>query len=221
MRSRHAAAACVALALAATRVARAQDSLAFKGADRDTRDAIVRIVRAASERGLPTEPIVSKVQFALVVHAPPARIVATAQAVADRLGAARDAIATDTLAADIVNGEDALSFKIPKEILTRIHRAAPRASIAVSLAVLTQLVASNVPPQRAGDIVIQLMQRGATPAQLLALGNNVSSDVRRGASGAESADIRFRGLTPLLSAGGTSAADLNANSPAAGVPKKP
>jgi hypothetical protein len=205
-----------------TRGVRAQDSLNFKGADRETRAALTTIVAEASARGLPTAPIVSKAQFALVVHAPPARIVATAKAVAARLDAARDAIATDALSADIVSGEDALSFKIPKEILTRIHLAAPTRSIAVPLAVLTQLVASDVPAEQASKIVVRLMQQGATSGQLLALGNNVSSDVQRGARGAESADIRLHGLTPLLSPGGASTTgDLTASSPAAPGPRKP
>ena len=204
------------------RDARAQDSLTFKSADRETKEALAKIVAEASARGLPTAPIVSKVQFALVVHAPSARIVATAQAVADRLDVARDAIATDTLSADIASGEDALSFKVPKEILTRVHRVAPNRSIAVPLAVLTQLVASKVPAEHASDIVTRLMRQGATSGQLLALGNNVASDVQQGARGVESADIRFRGLTPLLTPGvGQNAADLNANSPAASGPRKP
>jgi hypothetical protein len=218
--ARVAASALVVLAFSA-RGACAQDSLVFKGADRETRAALATIVAEASARGLPTAPIVSKVQFALVVHAPSARIVATAKTVADRLSVARDAIATDTLSADIANGEDALSFRIPKEILTRIHVAAPNRSIAVPLAVLTQLVASNVPADHASDIVVRLMRQGATPGQLLALGNNVSSDVQRGAKGAESADIRLRGLTPLLPPGAVTTGDLTASSPAASGPRKP
>lgn len=193
----------------------------FKGADRETKEALGKIVADASARGLPTAPIVSKVQFALMVHAPSARIVATAQAVADRLDVARAAIAADTLSADIVNGEDALSFKIPKEILTRIHLAAPNRSISVPLAVLAQLVASNVPAEQASSIVVRLMRQGATSGQLLALGNNVSSDVQRGATGAESADIRLRGLTPLLAPGASTTGDLTASSPAGPGPRKP
>jgi hypothetical protein len=199
----------------------AQDSLAFRGADRETRAALAKIVSEASARGLPTDHIVSKAQFALVVHAPPARIVETAQAVADRLEIARGAIASDTLAADIAAGEDALSFKVPKDILTHIHRAAPGRPIAVPIGLLTQLVANHVPAERASEIVTQLMGRGATPAQFASLGNEVSSDVQRGARGAESAEIRFRGLTPLLSPFGGNAADALANSPAASGPRKP
>ncbi len=161
MRSPRAAVVAIALALA-SRHARAQDSLTFKGADRETRAALAKIVSEASARGLPSDHIVSKVRFALVVHAPPARILETAQAVADRLDAARDAIASDTLSADIAAGEDALSFKIPKDILTRIHAAAPNRPIAVPIGLLTQLVANAVPAEHAGNIVVELMRRGAT-----------------------------------------------------------
>ncbi len=221
MSSRIKASILVTIALAAgPRSVRAQDSLVFKGADRETSAALVKIVSEASARGLPTDHIVSKVQFALVVHAPPARILETAQAVADRLETARVAIASDTLSHDIAAGEDALSFKISKDILTRIHRAAPNRSIAVPLGLLTQLVASHVPAERASEIVTDLMRRGATPAQFADLGNEVSSDVARGARGAESVEIRFRGLTPLLPPfAAVNAADINANSPVG--PKKP
>ena len=157
----------------AARHARAQDSLAFKGTDRETRAALAKIVSEASARGLPSDHIVSKVQFALVVHAPPARILETARAVADRLDAARGAIASDTLSADIAAGEDALSFKIPKDILTRIHAAAPNRPIAVPIGLLTQLVANAVPAEHASRIVVELMRRGASPKQFADLGNDV------------------------------------------------
>jgi len=215
-------AAVVAVALAlASRPARAQDSLAFQGADRETRAALAKIVSEASARGLPSDHIVSKVRFALVVHAQSARILETAQAVADRLEAARGAIASDTLSADIAAGEDALSFKIPKDILTRIHAAAPNRPIAVPIGLLTQLVANAVPAEHAGKVVVELMRRGASPKQFADLGNDVNSDVQRGARGAESADIRLRGLTPLLAPGAGSTGDLTASSPAAPGPRKP
>jgi hypothetical protein len=220
MSARFSTAVLVAFGLSARASASAQDSAAFSGADRETSAALARIVQAAAARGLPSEHIVSKVQFALVVHAPPARILETAQAVADRLDVARGAIASDTLSADIVAGEEALSFKISKGILTRIHDAAPNRPIAVPIGVLTQLVASKVPAERAGKIVTDLLRRGATPTQLVALGNDVNSDVQRGAKGEESADIRYHGLTPLLAPGG-GAALTDAPGAAMTGPKKP
>jgi hypothetical protein len=218
VRSRYVVAFVLALV---ARGARAQDSVAFKGADRETRASLAKIVADADARGLPSGHIVSKVQFALVVHAPPARILETAKAVADRLETARTAIATDTLSADIAAGEEALSFKISKDILTRIHRAAPTRAIAVPIGLLTQLVANAVPAEHAGEIVIRLVRGGATPKQFADFGNDVNSDVQRGAKGAESVDIRLRGLTPLLSPTAATAGDLTASSPAAPGPKKP
>jgi len=215
-------AALLAFFLSARLTASAQDRPAFSGADRETSAALTRIVQAAIARGLPADHIVSKVQFALVVHAPPARILETARAVADRLEASRSAIADDTLSADIAAGEEALSFKISKGILTRIHRAAPNRPIAVPIGLLTQLVANDVPADHAGDIVIKMVRGGATPKQFADLGNDVNSDVQRGARGAESADIRLRGLTPLLSPGGSvTTGDFGATSPAASAPRKP
>ena len=184
------------IAMSARAIA-AQDTT-FARADRETSAALTRIVQAASARGLPIDHIVSKVQFALVVHAPAARIVETAQAVADRLGVARDAIAPDSLSGDIAAGEDALSFKIPKGILTRIREASPGRAIAVPIGVLTQLVANRVPPDRAGDIVTRLIRLRASPEQLVALGNDVNSDVQRGARAMESLDTRYRGLNAFL-----------------------
>lgn len=203
------------------RTAIAQDSLAFDRADRETATALTKIVRAAGSRGLPVDPIVAKVQLAMVMHAPPARVIETAQAVADRLEAARGAIAPDSLAADIAAGGDALSFKVPKAVLTRIHQAAAGRAIAVPLGVLTQLVANNVPAERAGDIVTKLMRQGVTTEQLLALGNDVNSDVQRGARAMESVETRMRGLTPLLSLPGSNS-NADANSPiSVSGPKKP
>ena len=202
------------------RTAAAQDSLTFAHADRETAAALTKIVRTASARGLPVDPIVAKIQLALVMHAAPARVVETAQAVADRLDAARGAIAPDSLPADIAAGGDALSFKVPKGVLTRIHQAAGGRAIAVPLGVLTQLVASNVPADRAGDIVTKLMRQGATTEQLLALGNDVNSDVQRGARPIESVETRFHGLTPLLSPSGNSSVNADAPISVSG-PKKP
>lgn len=208
------------VSLAASSAVRAQDSSAFSGADRETGAALTRIVRAASARGLPVDPIVSKVRFAIVVHAPASQIVATARAVAERLEAARTALAPDTLSADIAAGEAALSYDVPADVLVRIRKAAGGRAIAVPLGVLTQLVVSRVPAARAGDIVTELMRRGATPAQLVSLGNDVNADVQRGARALESAEIRFRGLTPHLAPGEASTAAAAPTGASSG-PKKP
>ena len=206
---------------AAAHSAAAQDSAAMAGLDRASAAQVARIVDVTRSRGLPVDPILSKVRFALVVHAPPAKIVATAQAVATRLEAARDVVAPHASPSDIAAGEEALSFDVPRDVLRKIVHASPDRPVAVPIGVLTQLVVSGVPAAKAGDIVTELIKRGATPAQLVALGNDVNADVQSGAKAGESADIRMRGLTPLLAP--TSA---GTQGPAAGLqsgdhPRKP
>jgi len=189
-----------ALTLAAVRApaVAAQDSTAIAGLDRATAAQVAQIIESSRARGLPVEPILSKVRFALVVHAPPAKIVATASAVATRLVAARDVVAPHTNPGDIAAGEEALSFDVPKDVLRKVVKASPNRSVAVPIGVLTQLVVNGVPAGKAGDIVTELIKRGASATQLVALGNDVNADVQSGARAVESADIRMRGLTPLL-----------------------
>jgi hypothetical protein len=200
----------------AARTVAAQDTAQVSGLDRETAAQVARIVDASRARGLPVDPILSKVRFALVVHAPPARILATAQAVATRLETAREVVAPHANAGDIAAGEEALSFEVPKDVLRKVAQASPDRSVAVPIGVLTQLVVSGVPAKKAGEIVTELIKRGASAAQLVALGNDVNADVQSGARAGESADIRMRGLTPLLApaaASQGSAATLQASDP--------
>ena len=160
----------VVCALAA-RTAGAQDSLRFTGPDAETTRQVSQIIESAVVAGLPASQILSKVSFALVVRTPGPKIVEVARAVAARLEIARRSIAPHDLANDIVNAEEALSYDVPQEILRKISLASPKAPIAVPLSVLTQLVATRVPAKRAGEIVLDLVRRRATPAQIQALGN--------------------------------------------------
>lgn len=200
----------------AIRVAAAQDTVAMAGLDDQAQAQVARIVEAVRSQGLPVDPILSKVRFALVVHAPSSKIVATARAVASRLEAARAAVAPHGAPGEIAAGEEALSFNVPRDVLRKVVQASANRSVAVPIGVLTQLVVSGVPAGKAGDIVTELMRRGASAAQLVALGNDVNADVQNGARAQESADIRMRGLTPLLAPGAASqgaAAGLTATDP--------
>lgn len=200
-----------------SRPSAAQDSASIAGLDRETAAQVARIVESTRSRGLPVDPILSKVRFAVVVHAPAARIVATARAVAGRLEMARVVVAPHGAPGDIAAGEDALSFNVPRDVVRKVVLASPSRSVAVPIGVLTQLVVSGVPASKAGDIVTELIKRGATTTQLVALGNDVNADVQSGARPVESADIRMRGLTPLLApsaaAGQGTVAGLSASDP--------
>ena len=184
---------------------------------------VARIVDDARAAGLPTERIVAKVKLGLLIHTSTPRIVAAARAVADRLELARAALAPTPSPADIEAGEDALSVGIHVDALKTLRAVNPTQSIAVPLGVLEQLVASGVSTKRATDMVTQLIRRGATNVQLVALGNDVDSDVGRGARADASLDARMNGLTAILAPGASAAVDaLNAGStPVPKGPKKP
>ncbi|HVE33344.1 MAG TPA: hypothetical protein VNC18_07305 [Gemmatimonadaceae bacterium] len=212
-------ACCFALHAAA-----AQDSLRFSGPDAETSRQVSQIIESAVAAGLPASQIVAKANLAVLVRAPGPRIVETARAVAGRLEVARRSIMPHELPNDIVNAEEALSYNVPTDILRQISKASPKAPIAVPLSVLTQLVVTRVPVDRAGQIVLAMLHRGATPAQLQALGNGVDADVRLlGAAALDAANLRYKNLNPFLApmpASAANADNLGLSSSPTG-PKKP
>lgn len=198
--------------IAGARVASAQDSLSQIAADRGTALQLTQIVESARARGLPTDPIIAKVRRGALLHVPSERIVAVARAVATRLEEARDALAPAPTPAEIAAGADALSIPgVTPDALRAVRSARPDKPVAVPIGVLTQLVAGGVPTKRATEIVTDLIKRGASDVQFVALGNDVASDVGRGARATSALDVRLRGLTAVLApgSGSSSAAALS------------
>jgi hypothetical protein len=191
--------------------------------DGEASAALAKIVVATRDKGLPVDPILAKVRYALVVHAPPGRIVATARDMAARLEVARDALAPHPSANDIAAGEAALNY-VPRDVLTRVRTATPRdSSVAVPLGVLTQLVSNGVSVKRAAEIVTSLIKHGASGQQLASLSNDVNSDVQRGGRPDDALDVRMRGLTAALAPAGAAAvaADILNTMGSHPVPGKP
>jgi len=106
---------------------------------------------------------------------------------------------------------------VTKTALEAVRSTSPTKPVAVPLGLLAQLVASGVPATRATQIVTELVKRGASNAQLVALGNDVNSDVGRGARANASLDVRLRGLTavlaPIPQATAARPADISASGP--------
>jgi len=206
----------------AFRATGAQQPLTPLTADAEANAQLTSIVSATREAGLPIQPILSKVRYAVVVaHAPAPTVVAAARAIASRLVASREALAPQPSDLDIAAGADALGVVgVETKSLKAIRAVSPKHSVVVPLGVLAQLVSSRVPASKATDIVTELMKRGASPQQLVALGNNVNSDVASGENAAKALDVRFRGLNAVLAPGASPAA---ADLPGAALtgPKKP
>jgi hypothetical protein len=210
------------LALSA-KVTAAQDSLPIANLDREVATRLVRIVDTARVRGLPTEPIVAKISQGVLFHSAPDRIVAAAQSVVTRLEEARLALAPRPTQSDIAAGENALGVEgVTTTALQAVRATSPNRSVAIPLGLLAQLVASKVPVSRATKIVTDLIKRGATDQQLLALGNNVNADVVHGARAMASLDVRLQGLNAVLAPlGGASTADGPQAASGTGPGKKP
>jgi len=192
--------------------------------DPEANAQLMSIVSSARDAGLPIEPIVSKVQYAVVVaHAPAPRIVAAARAIAARLEVARDALMPQPSGLEIAAGADALGAPgVEPKQLRAVRAASPRQSVVVPLGVLAQLVSSGVSSSDATQIVTDLIKHGVSPRQLVALGNDVNSDIAHGETAAKALDIRWRGLNAVLApGGGASAAAANAPGLSATGPKKP
>lgn len=192
--------------------------------DTATRAFVLRTIDSAQVRGLPVEPLVDKALEGATKRAATARIEAAVSALLSRMEISRDALAPDPAPRDIVAGADALAYGATREALSTMRAIRPSGSLAVPLAVLTQLVASGVPVGRATRAVADLLKRGARDEQLIALQEDVRSYVAAGASPEAALDVRTRGLNAVLPPGAASGAATGAASTptaASGGMKKP
>jgi hypothetical protein len=184
---------------------RAQDSRLDARLDTATRTVLSRSIDTARQLGLPVEPLVDKALEGATKRATPPRIQAAVDALLHRMEISRDALAPDPAPRDIVAGADALAYGATREALATMRTIRPNGSLAVPLAVLTQLVASGVPVARATRAVADLLKRGARDEQLIALQDDVRSYVAAGASPEAALDVRTRGLNAVLPPGGAGA----------------
>ena len=187
------------LGLCAASATWAQDASDLLVGDREASAELAKIVEATRVGGLPVDPILAKVRYAvLVAHAPAPRIVAAARAIAARLEDARSALAPHPTPTDIAAGEDALSSGVSRKALQDIRKVSANKPVAVPLGVLAQLVANGVPEKRASKYVTDLISRGATAEQLVALGNDVNADIALGSRASNALDVRMSHLNAVL-----------------------
>jgi hypothetical protein len=172
--------------------------------DADTYRAVARLIEQARARALPTDPLVDRALEGAMKRAPGSRIEAAVSKLAQRLEVARTMLTPSPTEADIAAGAGALGVGVPPNVLRTIKAIRPDQSVAVPLGVLTELVARSVPVDRAATLVVQLMQRGATSTQLVALNEDVQRDIAAGIEPGAAFDVRTRGVASTL-IGGASA----------------
>jgi hypothetical protein len=176
--------------------------------DPETYRAVAQVIDGARARELPTDPLVDRALEGAMKRAPGQRIRAAVSTLAQRLEVAKNALAPAPTESDIAAGAGALSVGVPRETLRDIRAIQPDRPIAVPLGVLTELVSRSVPVDRATMIVVDLLRRGATPPQLVALGANVQRDIAAGIEPSAALDIRTRGVySTLPGATGVESAD--------------
>jgi hypothetical protein len=178
-------------------IARLEQSL-----DADTYQAVAQVIARARARSLPTDPLVDRALEGAMKRAPGTRIRAAVSALAQRLEVARKELAPAPTDGDIAAGAGALGVGVPREALRAIRSIQPDRPVAVPLGVLTELVARNVPVDRATTLVVELLRRGATSPQLVALGEDVQRDIAAGIEPSAALDLRTRGVASALPGGG-------------------
>lgn len=188
--------------------------------DSATQLAVTREIARARERGIPVEPLEAKVREGRLKRAPGVRIRTAVERLAERLAAARAALGAESSADEVIAGADAIAAGADASSL-RALRAASSRPLAAPIGTLAQLLASGVAQQKAVDMIVALLRRNAAPAQVLALGNLVESDVAAGLMPEESAAFRLRGIEAALGFGDKLSAPAATQSPPVTPPRPP
>ena len=167
-------------------------------ADVGLRHAVEREVTIARAIGLPAGLLIAKANEGIAKRATPKRITEAVAALGKRLQVARDQLAPNASEDEISAGADALYVGVPARMLKQMRADWPNRSLALPLGVLTELVAKGLPAARAARTVADLMARGATNVQLVALAQSVQGDVAAGWAPEAALDLRARGVMSLL-----------------------
>lgn len=183
---------------------------------RDESDpSIRREIESARARGIPVEPLLSKVREGRLKRAPAPRIRLAVAALADRLDSARAIIGADATIGELTACADALAAGAGTAELRMVTSASSR-PVSAPLGALAQLVASGVPAKRAAEMIVELLRRKVGGSIVLAFGNLVESDAASGVPAEEAAAFRLHSL-----ASGGSAAPTAGASPGVGSVSTP
>lgn len=192
------ATAAILVSIFGATLAAQQDPQVTAIRDEATRTVVMEQLSIARDRGIPREPLLSKALEGVAKNASSSTIRSAMAALQKRLTRAHDLLGASATVDELSAGADALSVGVPDKTLLAMREAAPRRSIAVELGVLTELVARHVSPKKASQMILDLMARGATGAQLTALNAAVQSDVAAGLTPEAALERHGRGILSLL-----------------------
>jgi hypothetical protein len=189
--------ALLALALLCAPAAlRAQDARLDARLDAHTRDAVVSLIDSARAEGIPSEPLVQKALEGASKHADGPRILTAVHMLARELGDARSALGPSSTDAEVIAGASALHSGIAPAALSRMRATRTHGSLAVALAVLSDLIARGVPGDTATTVIAALTGAGAQDAELLKFQQGVERDIARGATPSAALGVRAQSAFP-------------------------
>jgi hypothetical protein len=191
------AAACM-MALGGARAGAQQETQLTAIRDDATRQVVMEQLNLAKEHDVPREPLLSRALEGVAKNASSGKIRAAMDALQKRLRRAHDLLGPQSTVDELSAGADALSVGVPDKTLKLMREAAPRRSISLEIGVLTELVARHVSAKTASKMILDLMARGATGAQLTALNAAVQSDVAAGLTPEAALERHGRGIMSLL-----------------------
>lgn len=185
----------------------AQHARLRRAFDPATYRAVTTTIESAQSRGLPVAPLVDRAFQGSAMGAPGPKVRTAVASLAERLEIARAALAPDPSESEIAAGAVALGQGIPRETLTAIRQHSRGKSVTLALGVLTELVAKKVGVREASQMIVALLNKGATAAQLVSLSDDLAHDVDAGLDPAAAFDLRTRGVLGTLGAQGVAETD--------------
>jgi hypothetical protein len=186
--------AMLLLALVAGRVDAQDPRLARL--DRRVQAEVGALMDSARTLGIPGEPVLDKALEGAAKRAPRERIIVVVRSRFRELVAARAALGSGAMDAELIAAADALHAGASAQVVTTLRARRPTLPLTIPLAVLADLIARGVPADTASSAVLALAATPATDAQFAALRDDIERDIAKGAPPAIAADVRTRGLPP-------------------------
>lgn len=155
--------------------------------------AFTALIDSAHVAGVPTSPLISKVQEGLLKRASNTAILSASRGLLSRLQQARGALGAST-ATEIEAGASALRAGAAASQLAALRAARGAQGVTVPLVVLADLLARGVPLDTAARALQALASANATDAAFSTLRLNIERDITGGKSPAEAAGTRFRAI---------------------------
>ena len=149
-------------------------------ADVPARLAVRELLEAAPARGIPVEPLLTKVREGVAKRSTPERIRDAVRLLSGRLETARAALTPVYSVAELTAGAGALQVGVTTASLKELRALAPDEPLTVPLGVLTEMIADGVPVRMAATQIAALVKKRASSALLIELGARVRADVASG-----------------------------------------